>query len=252
MKKSIVAILCFISMAGAVFTQAQPEKTEGLESRAELEKMQPTDSLEAVHFTRRAEELRSRNLKDIHTLSTIVKNFGDKVQGSKELFEKVKNDYKTALRYYYRRAGFLAGKKMEDNRNDIRELYSKFSNYYELKTDEMLTKCADGIVTIQQNEMLGADRESNLRLRDLSRNELKLKIAYSQMALADGSNRNANFKQALVHYRIAKEYGISILANMGQTDDEKKKVMEEYRVDMLDNKNMTQAASSASAAPAQQ
>ena len=239
LKKKVIifTLLAFFSL-DFVYAQAKDKTAAAAPKKAATEEVEekPADYLELVHYTRKAEKLKDQSLRDIHFLSILVKNFGGDVSGSKEQLDTIKDNYKESLRLYYRRKGFASGKKMVELRAKIRDLYQKFSNHYETKADELLTQCADAIVTILQNqEMNNADSEKS---RLVQQNEHKLRIAYFQMGMAERSNRDAMYDQALVHYRLAKAYGIHVLANLQSTEEEKKQIESKYRVDLLDNKNL--------------
>ena len=238
-KTAFLIIFSYALTAQAQDTNKE-KQADGTESRSEMDKIQPNDYLELVHYTKRAELLKKTSISDIRALSVIVKNFGDKVPGSKEALEAIKQDYKIGLRYYYRRAGFHAGKKMEAVDAKIKDLYQKFSNYYETRTDELLTQCADAIVTIQENEEINAVNSSTQRI--LQTSEHKLRFAYFQMSMADKFNRDARFRDSLLHYRNAKEYGISLLQDLVSDEAEKKKVLSDFKIDLVDNKNQVYSA----------
>ncbi|MCE9499838.1 MAG: hypothetical protein K8R21_04975, partial [Leptospira sp.] len=59
-----------------------------------------------------------------------------------------------------------------------------------------------------------------------------------QMGIADRMNRDLRFFDSLTHYRIAKDYGISILSDLKNTEEEKKAILSKYQVDLSDNRNM--------------
>ncbi len=223
-----------------VFGQTKEDKstgTEGKETSDELYKKNVGSYLEKYYQTIISENLKSKNLYDIHVLDIMIGNFGDQVQNVKADLDAVKKDYQVGLRYYYRRAFMLSGKYMKENERKINEIYKKLSNYYESRTDELLTDCADAIATLEQNETIEPGQEKNSKIKELAQNQLRLKIAYYQMGLADSMNRDARFNDAITYYRVAKEYGIAILADLKASETDKKAVMDKYQVDLVDNRN---------------
>ncbi|MBE7411153.1 MAG: hypothetical protein L6Q54_00210 [Leptospiraceae bacterium] len=235
-----IILLVGLSMPSILLAQSKDEKSssvEGKESSEELYKKNVGSYLEKYYQTIISENLKSKNLNDIHILDIMVGNFGDQVQGVKADLDAVKKDYQIALRYYYRRAFMLSGKSLKDNERKITEIYKKLSNYYESRTDELLTDCADVIATMEQNESIEPGQEKNSKIKELAQNQLRLKIAYYQMGLADNMNREGRFNDAITFYRLGKEYGIAILSDLKSTESDKKAVMDKYQVDLADNRN---------------
>ncbi|MCE9499837.1 MAG: hypothetical protein K8R21_04970, partial [Leptospira sp.] len=179
-KIAIIAFLILLnfSLTGQGTKEDKSSSGEGKETSDELNKKNIGNYLEKYHQTVLSENLKTRNLYNIHVLDIIVNNFGDQISGVKEELESIKKDYQVALRYYYRRAYMLSGPKMKENDRKIGDLFKKISNFYEAKSDNLLTECADAIVTVEQNETIEPGNEKNSRFRELSANQLRLKIAY--------------------------------------------------------------------------
>lgn len=243
-KQSVFLILILVQSSTVLLGQESANRTKKTDSpptsktESSTIEEKPDNYLDVIHFSRKAEKYKDINLKDIQLLNVVVTNFGDKVQGAREALNAIKEDYRIALRHYYKREMFLSGKKMERLHFKIVELFGNMSNYYETRADDLLTQCADAIVTIQQNEQLNNIDTEKVRL--VYSNEHKLKIAYFQMGMAEKNKRDLQFKQSIVHYRLAKEYGILVLTNLSQNEETKKKILGNYKIDNIDNRNQGQ------------
>lgn len=238
----ILLIFIGLAMSSSIWSQTKEDKStsvEGKESSDELYKKNVGSYLEKYYQTIISENLKTKNLYNIHVLDIMVGNFGDQVQNSKTELDSVKKEYQVALRYYYRRAVMLSGKVLKENERKIAELFKKLSNSYETRTDELLTECADALATLEQNETIEPGQEKNSKHKELAQNQLRLKIAYYQMGLADSMNREGRFNEAIGFYRIGKEYGIAILSDLKQSEADRKAVLEKYQIDLADNNNRT-------------
>ncbi|WP_423789789.1 hypothetical protein [Leptospira perolatii] len=222
-----------------IYSQEKSSANEGksvqLANAADDPKYQG-DYLEEFHYARTLDSTKSRLLDQIHALNIIVKNFGSQVQGSPEELESVKKMYTDALRYYYRRQYIVAGRKMKETEKSLDKLFGRFSDQYNQRADQLLGECADTIVGLEQMSMGSQDAKA-VRGRDIASNHHKLQIAYYQMIQADRMRRDYRFKDSLIHLRLAKEYGISILSGL-KSEEEGKNIREKYKIDLSDNRNM--------------
>lgn len=243
MIRILFTFLCVGLLSGSMVAQEKAEPAgafePGMESAEELEKKNAGTNLERKHYFQISHLHKERNLNSIRILNIMVSNFGEQLQGSKSDLEKVKKDYQIALRYYYRKAFIPAGKTMLESDKEISDLFQKFSKFYEKKADAILTECADAIATAEQNDIVVSGRESVSRAKDILEAQFKLRIAYSQMARAEEMNREDRFYDAIIHYRLAKDYGIKILSDLKLTPEERKKIADTYAIDLADNKGQT-------------
>ncbi|XDD51209.1 hypothetical protein AB3N59_05405 [Leptospira sp. WS92.C1] len=194
------------------------------------------DYLEEFHYARTLDSTKEKIKNDIFALSTVTKNFGSTVQGSSEELTAIWKQYNEALQYYYRRQYVVAGRKMRETSENVDKLYNKFSDQYNKRTDQLLGECADTIVSVEQTQG-GPAQSATARSREISINHHKLQIAYYQMIQADRMRRDSRYKDSLIHFRLAKEYGISILSKL-KPEEEGKNVREKYKIDLSDNRNM--------------
>ncbi|MDV6235734.1 hypothetical protein CH379_008855 [Leptospira ellisii] len=235
--QSVFAVLFLLSVS--VSAQSGTSKDEGkgseLASAASDPKYQG-DYLEEFHYARTLDSLKEKVKNDIYALSTVTKNFGSSVQGSNEELTSIWKQYNDALHYYYRRQYVVAGRKMRETAETMDKLYNKFSDQYNKRTDQLLGECADTIVGIEQSQG-GPANNSAARSREISANHHKLQIAYYQMIQADRMRKDSRYKDSLIHFRLAKEYGISILSKL-KSEEESKNVREKYKIDLSDNRNM--------------
>ncbi|EPG64418.1 hypothetical protein [Leptospira wolffii] len=199
------------------------------------------DYLEEFHFARTLDSTQTKLKNDLGALEVVVKNFGSQVQGSQQDFETIWKKYNEAYRYALMRKYVVAGRKMKETEDETNKLYGKFSDLYNQKVDQLLGECADTIVGIEQKQGPGGAAKGAAG-REISLNQHKLQIAYYQFIQAERMRRDSRFKDSLVHLRLAKEYGISILSKL-KPEEESKNVREKYKVDLSDNRNMVFAES---------
>lgn len=240
MSKSKIFFFLFLLFAIPTFSQDKSSAGEpGMEPSSEIDKKNVGTNLEKKYYFQISQTFKDKNILNIRHLNTVINNFGDSVPNSKQDLEKIKKDYQVALRYYYRRAYILSGKQMLDVDRNSNELFKKFSNFYEKQTDELLTSVADAVVTLEQKENVEPGNEKQSRYRDIQESEFKLKIAYYNMGKADEMNREARYYDALVHYRIAKEYGVKILTDLELDANKKKEIAKKYETDLNDARGLS-------------
>ncbi len=241
----IVAVLAaFFIISYGVSAQNKPTSNDGkgstLANAAEDPKYQG-DYLEEFHFARTLDSTQNKIKGDLGALEVVVKNFGSQVSNSQQDFDTIWKKYNEAYRYSLMRKYVVAGRKMKETEDETNKLYGKFSDLYNQKVDQLLGECADAIVSIEQKSGPGAAAKGYAG-REVSNNQHKLQIAYYQFIQAEKMRRDSRFKDSLMHLRIAKEYGISILSKL-KTEEESKNVREKYKVDLSDNRNMVYAES---------
>ncbi|TGK26086.1 hypothetical protein [Leptospira stimsonii] len=245
LKSFPIFIVLFFIVSFSIVAQSsstkEDEKGSELASAANDPKYQG-DYLEEFHYARTLDSMKERVKNDIHALATVTKNFGSSVQGSNEELNSIWKQYNDALHYYYRRQYVVAGRKMRETSENVDKLYNKFSDQYNKRTDQLLGECADTIVSVEQTQN-GLTASSSARSREISANHHKLQIAYYQMIQADRMRKDSRYKDSLIHFRLAKEYGISILSKL-KAEEESKTVREKYKVDLSDNRNMVFSESS--------
>lgn len=212
---------------GAALSAAEDPKYQG-------------DYLEEFHFARTLDSTQNKIKNDLGALEVVVKNFGSQVQNSQQDFDTIWKKYNEAYRYSLMRKYVVAGRKMKETEDETNKLYNKFSDLYNQKVDQLLGECADAIVSIEQKQGPGA--AAKYAGREISQNQHKLQIAYYQFIQAEKMRRDSRYKDSLMHLRIAKEYGISILSKL-KTEEESKNIREKYKVDLSDNRNMVFAES---------
>ncbi|MBM9577682.1 hypothetical protein JWG45_11300 [Leptospira sp. 201903070] len=245
LKSFQISFVLFLFVSLSVSAQSGSAKDDGkgseLASAANDPKYQG-DYLEEFHYARTLDSVKERVKNDIHALSTVTKNFGSSVQGSNEELNSIWKLYNDALHYYYRRQYVVAGRKMRETSESVDKLYNKFSDQYNKRTDQLLGECADTIVSVEQTQN-GMTPSTSARSREISANHHKLQIAYYQMIQADRMRKDSRYKDSLIHFRLAKEYGISILSKL-KAEEESKNIREKYKVDLSDNRNMVFSESS--------
>ncbi len=242
--KLILLASFILTTFSAIEAQNSPSASpdRGKESYEEIEKLDQGSNLERKQYREISEKNRERIVNGIKLLSIISANFGDEVPESKAALENIKKDYQVALRYYYRNAFILSGKSIQKVEKDLTDILSKFSKLYENKVQSLLSECADAITNTEQSQLIGDSQEAGKTTPpsyiDISESTHKLKIAYYQLNLATDMVRENRHYEALVHYRISKDYGIKILTDLKSTEADKKVITDKYAKDLADNRNL--------------
>lgn len=242
--KQIFFLFLFLASAITLTAQNAPATSpdRGKETHEEIEKLDQGSNLERKQYKEISEKNRERIVNGIKLLTIVSANFGDEVPESKTAMENIKKDYQVALRYYYRNAFILSGKSVQKVEKDLTEILSKFSKIYDAKTQTILSECADVITETQQTQLIGDSQESGKpptgNFVDVSEATHKLRIAYYQLSLALEMLRDNRQYEALVHYRISKDYGIKILTDLKGTEADKKTISDKYAKDLADNRNL--------------
>lgn len=232
-----ILVLFFFVFSVSAQSNASKDEDKGSElASATNDPKYQGDYLEEFHYARTLDSMKERVKNDIHALVTVTKNFGSSVQGSNEDLNSIWKQYNDALHYYYRRQYVVAGRKMRETSESMDKLYNKFSDQYNKRTDQLLGECADTIVSVEQTQN-GSVQSSSARSREVSANHHKLQIAYYQMIQADRMRKDSRYKDSLMHFRLAKEYGISILSKL-KPEEESKNIREKYKIDLSDNRNL--------------
>ncbi len=244
-------IISCLFLSASVFSQetAKSDKSEkGKEPLEEIEKMDQGTNLERKSLKQASDLLKDRIYTNLRLLSIITANFGEEVPDSKGTVEKIRKDYQIALRYYYRRAFIVSGRAFIQIDKEMSELFLKFVNVYDTKTQSILTDCADVITEQEQKNLLDSTSETGrpgANYKNLTEFQQRLKLGYAQLGQAEIMKDETRYFEALVHFRIAKDYGIRILSEMKENDADRKQISDKFAKDISDNKNLIHAADSA-------
>ncbi|WP_411822232.1 hypothetical protein [Leptospira sp. 'Mane'] len=246
--KQFYLILIILFTTASLFSQESGGADKGKEPHDEIEKLDQGSNLEKKQYKDISESLRERIVSGLKLLTIVTANFGEDVPDSKNTLEKLRKDYQVALRYYYRRAYILSGKGMGQVDKDLSEILSKFAKSFDAKTQTLLTECADAISQQEQSQLVDDSKESGKQSTnvyvDITSSQQKLKIAYYQLALATDMVEGKRYYHSIVHYRIAKDYGIKILTDLKGTEADKKTIQDKYAKDLSDNRNLIFGAGS--------
>lgn len=235
-----IFILTFLFVLGTnVAAEEAPTAEKGKETLEELDKLDKGSTLERRQYRNLSESYKDRVAHGIKLLTIVTANFGDEVPESKTVLDKIKKDYQASLRYYYRRAFIASGKTMAGVDKELTNVLEKFAKNYDAKVQQILSEGADLITNEEQNQLVESTQEGKApsSYREISEATQKLRIAYSQLGLASDMVRANRFYDAIVHYRIAKDYGIRILIDFKDSEADKKTVSDKYVKDLSDNRN---------------
>jgi len=198
--------------------------------------------LELAHATRRAETLQERNIQDIQRLKILIANFGDRVSGSNDSFEKIKNTYKKATESYYRRDFGEARDRQVECQQQIEALFKGFAAVYKESLTALLTECSLSLSDLEFTQSLEpGQNQANLSERIL-RSQFRLRTAFHQAAMAEENAGGARYAMAIDHYRLGKIYAIGILKDMAQSPEKATEIETKYAVDLRDAYGRSSAA----------
>ena len=201
----------------------------------------PDDSYLAKFYAQDiSDKLIKKNLEQIYLLNVVIANFDQ--GGWKGEYDKINEEYKKGIEYYYKRDVIMSRYWLEKNKETIAELMKKMADQYNKDTQVILDECHKQVITIHMDQTTRADPN---RFRELMDSQMKLRIAYGQMDDANNEYIDKNYEKSLYHYRVAKAYGIRILEMVAISDENAEKsgglklkdIKEKYKKDRADNKN---------------
>jgi hypothetical protein len=243
--KNIFRLFLFVLIAGMiiycpVFAQekagdkkADESKKDSGKDTGDLKdpdnyKLQTDNYLERFYARDIVEKLMSENLEKIYMLKIVVTNFKDR--GWKPDYEKVYEEYKKGVSFFYKREMLKSKMILETNRVTISTLFKKMSDEYRKDTYNMLDICANTILIISINKNTRYDAEKN---RQLMNNMSRLRIAYGEIDRALENRIDQNYQFAIFHYRVAKSYAILIMEDLLKEDMVKKEDTEPEDYDKI-------------------
>ena len=240
-RKSIIALMSF-SMMGvfSVNVHAQEESTESKDnSKDPLAKERRYGSYLAVtHAKADAEQNLKRNRRLIGDLQVIVLNFGSNDQ--KKKLTDVSLEYKLGVKELYRRRYLEANDTLASNKKNIAALYTEMVTLYHNKVVAILGRCTNELVEME----LSINKTGNVsptvqsgRTKKVHQNLRRLDIAYNQYNEGVFYRNENGYSYAIKHYRVAITQGISILMDVTESQEERKKYVDEFRVELLDVEN---------------
>lgn len=236
---ALVAGLVGLSFSGVLFAQdgtsEEPVK-ESTKSTDDSEKVYGT-YLDVIHAKDGSEKYNKLIMDDIYKLQIVVENYG--TAEDKSNLKSILDNHKNGVKLQYKRDYLGAFETFKQVRKDIKNLFDNLVKNYEAKAHEILNKCADRIVDLE----LGIDQsgsadpnEQGRSSKKVEQGKLKLILAYNQLDMATGFLQADRLSDAIVHFRLAKLYGISILVDLTDPADQEK-VKSEYKTDLMDADN---------------
>ncbi len=239
-----IAVLCtFLAVAllpGAVAAQDAAPTGEGSSGAESVSEPERASYLERHHAVRRIGPVRDRTLNDIKRLKILVANFGSEVEGAQGDFEKIKETYHAAERERYRRRYVESMKIHAETREQIQKLYKKFTDKFQNQVAGLLAQCAESMVDAEFAVSSEPGQSNSGMTADIFRNAQRLQIAYQQTTLAEDMMDDDRFDEAIVHYRLAKAFAISVLVGLEQDPQKQQELEKKYQVDLLDARGFAQ------------
>lgn len=173
-----------------------------------------------------SEKLMLENLEKIYMLKIIASNFKD--QGWDKDYKDIYEGYKKGCDLYYRRDVVFSRVELEKNRKAIHNLFKKVADVFKKQDIDMLSQCADKILTLQLDEKSKADPNKSTKL---FQNISRLRMAYQQLDEAERNYMDNYYVGAVYHLRTSKLSAISILEDLDPAAQGK------YDVHKADNLN---------------
>ena len=187
-----------------------------------------------------SERLIKENLEKIYVLKVIASNFKD--QGWEGDYKKIYDQYKKGVGYFYKRDVIYSRVELENNKKAIGDLFKKISEYYKDYTQTLLFQCADTILDLSLDERSQSDPNKG---KVVFQNMMRLRIAYGQLDDAQNSYTDGLYRTSILHYRVAKAYGIRIMEELDPANSKGK-----FDVHKADNLNRVLNPERAKAEPA--
>ncbi len=224
----------FIMAAFVLFpTAAFSENTE-----KDTEEDQLTGSyLDIYHAKETSTRLRDENRLQLYRLKIMVANFGDGDEKSK--LDAANENYKEAVKSMYKKHYLVSEKKLTANHSEIESIYGTLAKKYREKTTELLNRTADRLVKIELSESVEPGASANTRAKLISRARISLVVGYNQLTMGEAEESIHRFAEGIAHYRVARFHAIHMLAAMAETEEDRKKILDEFKVDLMDIENKT-------------
>ncbi|HSV97298.1 MAG TPA: hypothetical protein VLM75_10230 [Spirochaetota bacterium] len=156
-----------------------------------------------------SERLIKENLEKIYVLKVIASNF--KEQGWEGDYQKIYDQYKRGVGLFYKRDVIYSRVELENNKKAINDLFKKISAHYREYTQTLLFQCADAILDLSLDERSQLDPN---RSKVVFQNMMRLRIAYGQLDDAQNAYSDGIYRTSILHYRVAKAYGIRIMEEL--------------------------------------
>lgn len=245
--KTTTAILKFfiISLLSATFLYAQnTEQTDGQKEDAKTENTETDNNeltdpegsyLDKYHAKVTVKDLKDENLKKIYTLRVMNENFGQP-EGAAS-FDQIKTDYKDGIKLMYKHRYLEASRKLEKNKKDISDAYKVHADNYRNRTAELLNTAADQLVELELGGEGNSRAEAAYLRRKVRKVQLKLIVAYGQVSMGESFELQQQYAKSIPHYRLAKLHAIHMLAEMAATEEDRKKILDQYQKDLADADN---------------
>jgi len=217
----LIAILFAICLIAPALVMAEPAKEQKEGDR-------PDDSyLAKFHAVDRVEKLSRTNREKIYMLFIIKENFGDADWATK--YDELNKQFEEGMAAYYQQEIIDAQSKLVENEKQLNATMQKISDTYIERCKKLLS---DGTKLILKKDMDRKTHKDNDEREKLQRNQLRLKIAYGQLADGRVSKMKHNYESAISHLRVCKAYAIQILEDL---DPEAAKKIEKIDEDKADN-----------------
>lgn len=186
--------------------------------------------------------------RDISRLGVLAQNFGSKVENSSATLEKIRNAHTGGMMLHMRRRYVEARTQLENANKDSQELFKKFAELFQKQNDEILTEATRKAAQLEQNLIGNPDRQGPSSV-ELSRARYQLQSAFGELTNAENLMRDGNFGGAIDHLRLARFFGINVLADLEDDEAKRGEVIKKYEVELSDSVGRTAREPAAGGTP---
>ena len=173
----------------------------------------------------------------IRRLYIMTSNFGPRVSGSKESYNRVITDFKSSTKFL-QKGKYVAFLVLQDhNKLTIDRLYRKFMEVYKEDATKLSDEAIDKFADFRFNFGDPANLSVGFSAR-MEATENVLKRCYKLMARAERSAMARDYFSAIFKYRLAKFYAINVLKRLADEPEAKSKIEQDYEVHIRDYRNL--------------
>lgn len=229
-----IGILTALAFSVLVFIlPGIPVSTQNLtHSDLDLYQPEPNRYLDRHRAARRIDSQRQQTATDLRKLGGLVANYGAEVSEAREKYDSIRERYTRSLELYYSQDLIEASELLDEVRDDSRELYLDFIEYYRETTTEILQEASENIVRHEMTAAAG-QRPSG-RTSSLRHNSQRLRLAHQQARNAEEMIRADRPDRAIDHFRIARVYGIRVIADLQENAEERANIEDKYQKELED------------------
>ena len=184
--------------------------------------------------------------KDLLIARIMVANFGS--EEDKKDLTRAEVDFKDMLTSFYSGKYIKAEADIRDAYKALQSLYDRLSDAYQNRATEILAKCTEKVVEMELSDSIEPGSAASSSAQNILKSRVRLNIAYNKLNEAENQQVAFHPGLAINQFRLAKLFGVAILEDLAETEEDKKKIRDEYAIDLKDIQNLiaNKSASNAS------